>query len=1619
MIIFSDKKYVLCYNCSNFEFFVMNSEVIFFDTEVNNNHQVCDIGAVGACKEFHKNSLSEFRNFIDDCDFLCGHNILSHDNKYLKDFFSSLPKTPEFIDTLYLSTLLFPHDNHHCLLKDDKIEAFSINNPYIDAKKARNLFIIEEETFRNLNTVLKSIYCSLLYNQPQFSGFFKYIGYIPCSDIENTIKNFFASKICTNADLAKIIKNYPIELAYSLSLIASDEGISTTSEWLIKNFPKIENVLHILRETPCLCGCKYCNQQFNTQKKLQQFFGFNEYRKYDGEPLQEKAVQCAVRGKSLLAIFPTGGGKSITFQVPALISGETMSGLTIVIAPLASLMIDQVSNLEKKGIFQAVTINSLLNPLERTNAIKSVKKGKASLLYISPEMLRSNTIRQLLLSRNIVRFVIDEAHCLSAWGHDFRVDYLYIGEFIRNLQEQKKINYNIPVSCFTATAKPKVISDICDYFRKELNIELEIFSSNATRKNLHYKIINTEDDQKYNILRNILSSKSCPTIIYCSYVKDTENLAQRLCQDGFSALAYHGKMDSNTRIKVQDSFIKEQNNIIVATSAFGMGVDKENVGLVIHWNISNSIENYIQESGRAGRKENIDADCYILYNDDDLNKHFSLLRHSMLTFYDIQQIWRTIKQKKESFSSSISDLAKEAGWSEQNVYEQETKVKIAISVLERAGYIKRLPNVVHIYATSINVKNMVDADKIIDCRNDLSKEEKEKAHCILSFLISRKSREYLIPGSSQVIVDDIANTLGIKKEEIIYIVNILRSLSLLSDDQDMFSDIDCKKVFAQKKLENLIKLELFLLEHLQNLKNYSVKEINSLAVKKNIPSNTCDINTILNLWIKYGYVKKITNNDAISIFESSNDFFVEGIMDSDNISPCIQTRANLSLSILDYLYSKYEKQEIKNNIVTFSLCELFTIYNNTIELFKKDITLADIQSALLYLHKMQVLKLNGGFVVFYNKIKIQRLILDNRRRYTRDDYKSFNEYYKQKIQQIHIIGEYVNLMIKNQSSALSFVTDYFKLEYKKFQDKYFKGRERELEKSITPQKYNKLFGSLSEKQKEIIDDDQNKNIIVAAGPGSGKTRLLVHKLASLLLLEEVRAEQLLMLTFSRSAATEFKKRLIDLIGSAAYYVEIKTFHSYCFDLVGRIGNLEETKDIVKQAVLMLNNDLIEKRKITKKVLVIDEAQDINADEFSLIEALKKYNEDMKIIAVGDDDQNIFEFRGSKSKFFKDLEDNTSKHYDLIDNYRSDTSIVNLANCFVKTIPNRLKTQSIKSRSSQQGNVFISKCVSPNLIYKTLDTIKDTFKKGSCCVLSRTNEEAYQIAWLLKQNHYDVKFISSSDNLNLYNLYEIRWFINKLRSQQYTRVNLPEIWKKCKDEFFEIFKNSSCLLECKFLIQEFEKTNSNTMYLSYLDDFENFVKDSKYDDFINMDNNPIWVSTIHKSKGREFDYVYMTLNDYNFDSDESKRVLYVGMTRAKHNLYINYNNDILDSYNNVEGCTFKYDTQIYPDVDNILLSLGYKDVSLGCFKTMQHIIQSSRCADPLNLVFDTHHNLLWLKLQNMNIFFSKSFQITLKQWIDNGYTPYFADIRFIVYWKDRNTDEELLIALPNLYLRKNR
>ena len=419
--------------------------IAFIDIEVGfDSKKVYDYGAVketGAV--LHTHSATEFTAFIADCDTLCGHNILNHDLKYL-----NLPKSYIFIDTLPLSPLLFPCKPYHKLLKDDKLQVDELNNPVNDSIKARDLFYDEVTVWETLPYSKREIFSQLLSNTPEFKGFLLWIDQenLTQNNIGSLIRKEYQGKICEHANIEAVAKHYPVELAYALAIIDAADISSLTPAWVLRNYPKVNNVMTFLCNTPC-GECDYCQKKFDAHIGLKEFFGYDEFRIFDGEPMQQRAVESAIRGESLLTIFPTGGGKSLTFQLPALMAGRNVHGLTVVISPLQSLMKDQVDNLATRGISEVVTINGLLDPIERATAIDQVSDGTANILYIAPEMLRSKTIERLLMGRNVVRFVIDEAHCFSAWGQDFRTDYLYIGDFIRELQEKKQQKNPIAVSC--------------------------------------------------------------------------------------------------------------------------------------------------------------------------------------------------------------------------------------------------------------------------------------------------------------------------------------------------------------------------------------------------------------------------------------------------------------------------------------------------------------------------------------------------------------------------------------------------------------------------------------------------------------------------------------------------------------------------------------------------------------------------------------------------------------------------------------------------------------------------------------------------------------------------------------------------------------------------------------------------------------------------------------------------------------------------------------------------------------------------------------------------------------------------------------------------------------------
>ncbi|MGY6522178.1 MAG: RecQ family ATP-dependent DNA helicase [Mongoliitalea sp.] len=1597
----------------------MNSQarhICFLDIEVDpQSGKLLDFGAIhGDGSAFHGSNIHKFQEFVGNPTFVCGHNILTHDLPYLQK--KGLHFT-HVIDTLYLSPLLFPRKPYHKLVKDDKLQSDSLSNPLNDAIKAKDLFHDEEGAFLALDPVMQTIFYGLLHQTTAFRGFFQYMGFhLLNQPLEELIHTHFHGKICSHAAIEHFTQDKPIALAYALALIHANDRHSITPPWVLQQYPDTDRLMTLLKGRPCLQGCPHCAQEFDIHAGLKRVFGFEKFRTYGEEPLQEQAVQAAVNGKSLLCIFPTGGGKSITFQLPALMAGEREKALTLVISPLQSLMKDQVDNLEKIGITEAVTINGLLDPIERAKSFERVEEGAASLLYISPESLRSKSIEKILLGRKINRVVIDEAHCFSSWGQDFRIDYLYIADFIKRLQALKNLAEPIPVSCFTATAKQKVIEDIRTYFREKLGLHLELFQSGVSRTNLHFEVVErSKEEDKYGALRDLLEAKACPSIVYVSRTRKAFELSKRLSADGFPAKAYHGKMDKMEKSQNQDAFIAGEVNIMVATSAFGMGVDKKDVGLVVHYEISDSLENYVQEAGRAGRDESIEAECFVLFDEEDLSKHFILLNQTKITLKEIQQVWKAVKsltKYRSQVSNSALEIARQAGW-DDSIREIETRVTTAIAALEDAGYLKRGQNMPRIFASSIQVTNAQDAIERIENSPRFSVQQKVQAVRIIKKLFSSKSRQKNAADEAEARIDYIADHLAMVKEEVIAIIHLLREEGILADSKDLQAFVRRSESMQKpmEQVESLALLENFILKQLQTQpKDFQIKSLNEASALEGFKQITpAKIRSIINYWaIKNWVHKKYAAN-------SNNHVSLKANQPLEDLKEKFHKRHELARFIVEYLFQKSAQSLPDLPLfsaeapVDFSVLELKEAYESGSGLFQRTCSAAEVEDALFYLSRMDVLKIEGGFLVLYNRLTIERINNDNKVRYKQEDYQKLERFYENKVQQIHIVGEYAKKMISDYKDALQFVEDYFQMNYGAFLNKYFKGnRQKEISRNITPAKFRQLFGELSPAQLKIINDQDSRYIVVAAGPGSGKTRILVHKLAALLLMEDVKHEQLLMLTFSRAAATEFKKRLIELIGNAALFVDIMTFHSYSFNLLGKVGNLEKADDVIAQATQMIKDNKVEPKDITRTVLVIDEAQDISAEEFALIEALMEQNEDMRVIAVGDDDQNIYEFRGSSSEYLQRfISEKKAIKYELVENYRSRANLVTFSNQWADTITPRLKSMPIIPHDPSMGTLRLHQHQGKHLMHALVEEIAKGELKGSTGLLCRTNEEALALMSKLLQKNVPAKLIQSNDQFHLLQLFELRFFMNSL-SLAPGQFTIPEDkWKRSRMQLENAFGKSSQWELVQRLLNDFEIIYPKTRYRS---DLEEFIRESKVEDFAGHELRTVVVSTIHKAKGKEFDQVYMLLAQTDCSHDQDRRLLYVGMTRAKNLLSIHHRGAYLEA---ITAPKMKKVIQapVEEDSNMLVLQLGLKDINLGFCAFKQKAIHQLRTGDVLKV-----DGMDFMNQQGQAVLrFSQAFQQVLKGFEEKGFTIQEATVNWLVYWYNPETEKDVLVVLPELVL----
>ncbi|KPI50432.1 DNA helicase RecQ [Clostridioides difficile] len=331
---------------------------------------------------------------------------------------------------------------------------------------------------------------------------------------------------------------------------------------------------------------------------LSKYYGYTSFRKG-----QESIINSILSEKDVLAIMPTGGGKSICYQLPALI----LDGMTIVISPLISLMKDQVDALKTMGI-NAAFINSSLSNKEFNEILNNIRKNNYKILYIAPERLDAHEFIELINNNNISQIAIDEAHCVSQWGHDFRLSYRRISDFIKNLPKRPII------TAFTATASEEVRADIINLLCLE---NPDCYITGFDRENLSINIVKSSSKNKY-ILDYIKNHKNESGIIYAATRKEVENIHNGLSKRNISVSKYHAGLSKNERSKNQEDFINDDVDIMVATNAFGMGIDKPNIRWVIHYNMPQSIENYYQEIGRAGR-DGEKSECVLLFSPGDVH----------------------------------------------------------------------------------------------------------------------------------------------------------------------------------------------------------------------------------------------------------------------------------------------------------------------------------------------------------------------------------------------------------------------------------------------------------------------------------------------------------------------------------------------------------------------------------------------------------------------------------------------------------------------------------------------------------------------------------------------------------------------------------------------------------------------------------------------------------------------------------------------------------------------------------------------------------------------------------------------------------------------------------------
>jgi ATP-dependent DNA helicase RecQ len=1391
-------------------------------------------------------------------------------------------------------------------------------------------------------------------------------------------------------------------------------GNSVLPPWVRLQYPETSHQIRRLRETPCGdAACPYCSVHLDPRRELERYFGYPAFRpepkNAEGGPLQEDIVRAGYACESILAILPTGGGKSICYQLPALSRHWRNGSLTVIVSPLQSLMKDQVDNLIKSGIYSAAALNGLLTMPERRDVLDKIRLGDIGILLVSPEQFRNKTLTEAIRFRQIGAWVFDEAHCLSKWGSDFRPDYLYVSRFIRE-RYAKSGETPAPVSCFTATAKQDVVEDICTHFKQSLGIELRVLDGGHERENLHYEVMSVTKAEKHFAIERLLESEFGPAaaprvgggaVIFAARRKSAEEISGFLRDMGWLCSHFHAGLEPGRKKDIQQAFITGELKIIVATNAFGMGVDKPDVRMVIHAEIPGSLENYLQEAGRAGRDLQ-DSRCVLLYDENDVEAQFGLSARSRLSRQDIAGILRTLRRYAGKTKSTeivvtsgeiLADDELDISIEADNP-DADTKVRTAVSWLERARFLERNENHTRVFPGSLKVGS-VDAAAAILRKADLSEPIRQKYLVLVSCLMNARDDE-------GISTDELMTVVGASSEEVIRMLHQLERLNVLTNDISLTVLLRSGvKSGSAERIKDLVALESALLDLLPELApdayGQDWQDVNLRGLCQELKARRTGAefvpDDLIKLLHSLGRPFGDDANHRRAMFDvrlvQRQNLKVRLLRRWSNIREVSERRRAVAGVLLNTLLAKLADRARGVDLrVECKLGELVVALNDDLEVGPtlKD-ELGAIDAGLLYLHDNGVVILDRGKTVFRAAMTIQ-LHQEDKRGFTNADFEPLKEHYNEKNFQIHVIHEYAKLGLSKLSDALRFVLAYFTLPKLEFIRRYFAGRREMLERATTEESYRRIVESLRHPlQQRLVAERPDANRLILAGPGSGKTRVIVHRVAYLSRVLREPPSSIIVLAFNRSAAWEIRQRLRNLLEAEAGAVTVLTYHALALRLTGTSlaalsgqpgepFNSRALDGIIDQAIALLQgkadvagddgerDELRERLLAGYRHILVDEYQDINQRQYDLISALagrQMQDRDAKLtlLAVGDDDQNIYTFLGTSNEFIHRFKEDYQARVDyLVENYRSTANIIHTANAVIDPHQGRLKREHpIRINHARQHE-------SPGGRWHRLDVIS----QGRVQIMSVPDDAIGQAMAAMAEVKRLKTLDTTADWSDFAILARNRATLDPIRAWcQMEGVRYQMSDRENAGPKFHQTREACLLLDllngkpkrrlrpgllARWFNHRFGGDSQDNPWLALLHQFitevdcvwgsmpvpSRTVIEELYEfgaDAARSDRGRLTLSTVHAAKGREFRHVViLDGRDWRDPSDAERRLYYVGMTRAQEKLVLCQSSRQPNPFSPplVSEAVVRTESPLFTDRPKHLgwkyKSLGLADVDLG-------------------------------------------------------------------------------------------